>query len=199
MSTSQGTQQETKQSQLNQAGVMSSQRHQLAQEYSQADSGQDIQELVVFRVTTQEYAVPIRAVQEIILCLEPTTIPNSPPSVEGIINLRGKIIPVVNSHIRLGIDMEKSNYGKSGSQSASMTDERIIILQVGEETVGLVVDAVSEVINLAESQISPTPAQLSVNAQFVTGVGKYNGRLLTLLDPEKIISAKDVEATLQSL
>ena len=192
---------QTRNSQLNETGVMSSQRHQLNTEYEhQLEAGQDVLELVVFKVTTQEYAVPIRAVQEIILCQKPTTIPNSPASVEGIINLRGKIIPVVNSHIRLGIDLNYSSFNKATdvSDASTMADERIIILQVGEETIGLVVDAVSEVLNLSNADISPTPAQLSLNTQFVTGIGKYNGRLLTLLDPEKILSMKEFELTLQN-
>lgn len=148
-------------------------------------------ELVAFRVSNQEYAVPIASVQEIILCQAPTRIPNAPTSVEGIINLRGKIIPIVNSHTRLGIEDTRETV-LDPSKASVDAEERIIILQVEEQTVGFVVDGVSEVLNLETSNINQPP-QDNTQSRFVTGIGKYNDRLLILLDPSKIISTKDAE------
>jgi purine-binding chemotaxis protein CheW len=163
---------------------------------------QELLEVVVFKVSGQEYAVPIQDVQEIILCQNPTRIPNASDSVEGIINLRGKIIPVVNSHIRLGlaqssktplstasnvatVETELNSTPEEKGQLAS-SEDRIIILQVDNQTVGFVVDAVSEVLNLPMEDITPPP-QDAHQGRFVVGVGKYQERLLIVLDSAKIM------------
>lgn len=176
-----------------------SNQSQASQQQSSDAVVKETYEMIVFNVSSQEYAVPITSVQEIILYQFPTRIPNAPAAIEGIINLRGKIIPVVNAYKRLGLkealsssdDANVSN--KMKAASGIMVNDRIIILQVADQTVGIVVDAVSEVLQLNSDEIVAPPQQLAVNARFVTGIGKYQNRLLIMLDPSKLIFDKDGE------
>ncbi|MGR6835249.1 chemotaxis protein CheW [Syntrophomonas erecta] len=139
-------------------------------------------QLVVFTIrqgeVVCEYGVPITQVQEIITMVNPTKLPQAPDFVEGIINLRGKIIPI--------IDLKKRfNMG----QSQVTDDTRSVVVEVEGQTVGIIVDEVSEVLRLPVSSIEPPPAVVGgINAEYLTGVGKLDDRLLILLDMDKILS-----------
>lgn len=139
-------------------------------------------QLVVFRLKHEdnvcEYGVPITKVQEIITMVTPTKMPQTPDFVEGIINLRGKIIPI--------IDLKKRfNMG-----SSDLTAEtRSVVVEVEGQTVGIIVDEVSEVLRLSEDSIEPPPAVAGgITADYLTGVGKLENRLLILLDMDKILN-----------
>ena len=144
-----------------------------------SQSGSDILQLVVFQLGGEEFGVEIMQVQEIIRMPEITRIPQSPEYVEGVINLRGKIIVVVN------LDTKFALHSKALDE-----DSRIIIVEVGDNVVGMVVDSVSEVMRLASSSVDPTPEIIStkIKADYLKGVGKLDGRLLILLDLERVLS-----------
>ena len=139
-------------------------------------------QLVVFMLkqgdVVCEYGVPITQVQEIITMTRPTQLPQSPDFVEGIINLRGEIIPI--------IDLKKRF--KMGASDIT-SDTRSVVVEVAGQTVGIIVDEVSEVLRLSHNDIEPPPAMVGgITAEYLTGVGKREGRLLILLDMNKILS-----------
>lgn len=139
-------------------------------------------QLVTFRLGDEEYAVDVAQVQEIVRLVAITPVPRAPEHVEGVINLRGRIVPVVDLAVRLGLPKRE--------RSAS---SRIVITQVGERTVGMLVDAVSEVLRLSTSAIEAAPDLLkaSLSHDFFTGVGKIEERLLILLDLPRVLSRED--------
>lgn len=142
-------------------------------------------QLVVFTLRQEdqicEYGVPITKVQEIISMTTPTKMPQTPDFVEGIINLRGKIIPIID--LKKRFDMGKSNI---------TNDTRSVIVEVEGQTVGIIVDEVSEVLRLQVDNIEPPPAVVGgITAEYLTGVGKLDNRLLILLDVDKILTDKE--------
>ena len=140
-------------------------------------AGPEILQLVSFKLDNEEYAVDILKVQEINRMVEITSIPNAPSSVEGVINLRGKVIPVVNLRKKFGLVSKEMD-----SQS------RIMVVDVGT-TVGLIVDSVSEVLRLSSDTVEHPPSMTANNgsSEYIRGVGKLEDRLLILLDIEKLL------------
>jgi len=143
-------------------------------------------QVIIFKLGSEEYAVPINAVQEIIMPQKATRIPKSPRYVEGVINLRGNIIPV--------IDAKKKFYIKNNS-ATNLIDKRIMIIEVEDETTGLIVDNVNEVVNIVTSEIEPPPIDLEENAEIFCGIGKYDNRLLILINAEKFMSISEDDAS----
>lgn len=140
-------------------------------------------QLVVFKLGEEEYGVDILNVQEIIKMVEFTKLPNLPTFIEGVINLRGKIIPVIDLKKRFNLTTKEYN-----------DDNRIVVIDVNNTTVGMVVDAVSEVLRIASNTIEATPALISsIDTDYLKGVGKLEDRLLILLDIEKIFSTAQKE------
>lgn len=145
----------------------------------------DLNQLVVFNLGVEEFGINIMQVQEIIRMPDITRIPKSPEYVKGVINLRGKIIVVM--------DLDK----RFGMQSNEMTDEsRIVVVDIDGTIVGLVVDSVSEVIRLNTSNIEQTPEIITqkINAEYLEGVGKLDDRLLILLNLGNIVNDAAVAA-----
>ena len=144
-----------------------------------AHASGDLLQLVVFQLGGEEFGVEIMQVQEIIRMPEITRIPQSPEYVEGVINLRGKIIVVINLDTKFGLHSKELD-----------EDSRIIIVEVGDNVVGMVVDSVSEVMRLASSSVEPAPEIIStkIKADYLKGVGKLDERLLILLDLERVLS-----------
>ncbi|WP_256623144.1 chemotaxis protein CheW [Methanolobus chelungpuianus] len=139
----------------------------------------DLLQLVIFNLGTEEFGIDIMKVQEIIRLPDITRIPKSPDYIKGVINLRGKIIVVMDLDKRFGLP------------SKEITEEsRIIVADVDGSIVGMVVDSVSEVIRLMASSVDPTPEIIthSINASYLRGVGKIDDRLLILLNLENIIN-----------
>jgi len=142
-------------------------------------------QLVVFALNNQgticEYGVPIANVQEIITLHEATKVPAAPDFVQGIINLRGQIIPIIDLKKKFGMGKADVN-----------ADSRSVVVEVEGQTVGIIVDGVSEVLRLSVDAIEPPPALIgSVSEEFITGVGKYDDRLLILLDMDKILNDEE--------
>ncbi len=135
-------------------------------------------QLVVFRLGEEEYGVPITQVKEINLLTKPTRIPKSPPFLEGVINLRGEIIPVID--LKKRFELEHIRYSDDG---------RIMIVEINGSIVGLIVDEVSEVLRLPKSSIEPPPPVIAgITSTYLEGVGKLDDRMLILLDLNEILT-----------
>jgi purine-binding chemotaxis protein CheW len=144
-----------------------------------ADSGvvAEILQLVTFNLENEEYAVDILKVQEINRMREITRVPNTPAYVEGVINLRGKVIPVVNLRSKFSLDEREND-----------TQSRIMIMDIQGITMGLVVDAVSEVLRIPSNIVEPTPPMASnISTEFIRGIAKLEDRLIILLDMEMLV------------
>lgn len=141
----------------------------------------EILQLVSFLIGEEEYGVDILLVQEIIRMMEITKVPNAPDFVDGVVNLRGRIIPVIDLRTKLG--MPRKEHDKN---------TRIIVVEVAGKTVGFIVDAVTEVLRIPASITEPPPEIVAgVNAEFIKAVGKLDDRLLILIDLEKILSTQE--------
>lgn len=136
-------------------------------------------QMIVFQICNEEYSVPINCIQEIIMLQVPTRIPKSPYFVQGVINLRGNIIPVIDGKKRFNLSLESH---------VATSESRIIVMEVEDGTIGLIVDAVSEVVHLGVSDIEAPPVDMDDECDFLWGVGKYQDRLLILLNPEKFLN-----------
>lgn len=142
------------------------------------EAGNDQLQLVTFDVAGEEFAVDILAVREINRMMTLTRVPNSPPEVEGVINLRGKIIPVIDLRRRFGL-----------TQSDHSQDSRIVVVEVSERVVGFIVDRVHEVLRIQKSIVEPAPEMVcSIDSDFIAGVGKLEDRLVILLDVAKLFA-----------
>lgn len=143
-------------------------------------------QLVVFRLGDEEFGVEIGNVQEIIRLTSITRIPQAGDFINGIINLRGRIIVVINLSVVMGME------------SAVKRDEnaRIIVADVGDTVVGFMVDSVSEVIRLPVKDIEPAPAIIAdrIGTEYLRGVGKMEDRLLILLKLDKILGAEKLNS-----
>jgi len=133
--------------------------------------------IVGFRVGRETFGVPIGLVHEIVRVPEITNVPDSPGYVEGVINLRGKIVSVVDLRKRFG-EKEITAHKKN----------RILVTEVDGKMVGLIVDAASEVLKIPDSEIELPPSVFEEGElNYVTGVGKLHGRLVILIDLSKIL------------
>lgn len=138
------------------------------------------QQIVLFRLAAEEYGISISQVKEIIQYKGATRLPQTPISMEGVINLRGKVIPV--------IDLAK-RFGLSPSEGA---DKRAIIIETAEQEIGLVVNEVTEVIRLQDSAIEPAPT-MTASTDYIRGIGQSGDRLLILLDVDKLFGSNEIE------
>lgn len=142
------------------------------------DESSDILQLVTFCIGDEEFGVDILIVSEIIRLVEITPVPHAPHFIEGVINLRGRVLPVVG--LRKRFSMEE----------IEMTDKtRIIVMMWEQQLVGFLVDSVSEVLRLPGSTIEPTPPVIAgIGAEYIDGVGKLGDRLLILLDMQSLLA-----------
>jgi purine-binding chemotaxis protein CheW len=143
----------------------------------------DIHEIQVacFRLGEDVYAADIMRIKEIIRLQKLTTLPKSPPFVEGVLNLRGSVIPVID--LRKRFDLLVTDYGK---------DTRLLIISVGRQGLGLVVDEVTEVITVPVKDIKPPPRVTSgVYAEYLVGVCLFRESLIMLLNLDKILSVRE--------
>jgi purine-binding chemotaxis protein CheW len=141
------------------------------------------EQVVVFTVADEYYAVEIGAVESIIRFQEITVVPRAPMCIEGVTNLRGLVLPVIDLRTRFGMPrVERTK------------DTRIVVVEVNDIIVGLVVDAVTEVLRIPEKAIEPpSPLMLSVDSAFIRGIGKVDGRLIILLDLNKAMVLQDIQ------
>jgi len=145
----------------------------------------DLLQLVSFRVGREEFGLDILRVQEIIRVQQLTRVPNSPGFVEGVINLRGKVIPVISL---------RRIFGWDGAEHDKQT--RIVVIDVSGTVVGFLVDSVSEVLRVPAGTVEPPPRLGEVKREYVSGVGKLENRLLILLDVDRLMT--DSEAHVAS-
>ena len=140
------------------------------------DNGDELH-LVTFRVDQEEYAVEIGRVQEIIRVGTITTVPNSLSFIQGVINLRGRVIPVLNLRIRLDLP-----------ESALTKHSRIMIVETGAKVLGMLVDGVSQVMRIPAASIDPPPVDGDQKTDFVSGIGRVDSRLILLMDLERVLA-----------
>ena len=140
-------------------------------------------QVAVFMLNNTYYGVPILQVKEIVKMTEITKLPNTPDFVQGIVNLRGEIIPIIDMRRRFGLpDIEISENWK------------ILILKSGEVLFGVMVDQISEVEKIPTALIENPPKIVAgVNGKFISGIAKTENRLLILLDVERILSDEEIE------
>lgn len=146
----------------------------------------ELLQLVGFRIGGEEFALDILRVQEIIRVQQLTRVPNSADFVDGVINLRGKVIPVVALRKRFGL--EQIPHGK---------ETRIVVVEVNHSVLGFIVDSVSEVLRIPARTVEPPPRLGKVQREYVSGVGKLDNRLLILLDVDRVMCESE-EALLQA-
>lgn len=146
-------------------------------------------EFLTFTLGHEEYGVEILKVQEIRSYEAPTTIANAPEFLKGVVNLRGVIVPIVDMRIKFGL--EKANYDQFTV---------VIILNVAHRVVGMVVDSVSDVLQLSGEQIREAPQfGASLDTEYITGLGTVDKRMLILIDIEKLMTSQDMALTDQAL
>tara|TARA_R110002096_G_scaffold173781_5_gene348408 strand:- start:34124 stop:34696 length:573 start_codon:yes stop_codon:yes gene_type:complete len=148
------------------------------------NTGGDPLRLVSFNVGAERFAVDILRVQEINRMMSLTKVPQSPPGVCGIINLRGRIVPVLDLRARFGIQI-----------SEELDSSRIIVVDVKGTTVGFIVDAVHEVLQIDQGIIEKMPSISSAaDSSFILGVAKLADTLLILLDLDQLLTSESLES-----
>lgn len=141
-------------------------------------------QLVAFQLGEESYGVDIAQVQEIIRMQPVTKVPGAPTFVEGVINLRGRVIPVLDLRKRFNLPARQDT-----------KDTRIVVVEVPPHTVGMIVDAVDEVLRISEDKVEPpSPFIASIDTEYLRGVGKLEGKLLILLDLSKVLSKEEKNA-----
>jgi purine-binding chemotaxis protein CheW len=138
----------------------------------------DSEQVVSFRIGGEVMAINVGIVSEIVRIREITEVPQVPIFVQGVMNLRGHIIPVLNLRCRLGMPPAENT-----------RSTRIVVVDVEGESVGMVVDGVEEVVTFSTAEIAPpSPVLVSVNTDFVRGIARREGTLIILLDVERVVS-----------
>jgi purine-binding chemotaxis protein CheW len=133
-------------------------------------------QFLTFTLCDQDFGIEILRVQEIKNFTRVTPIPNTPPCIKGVMNLRGTVIPIVD--LRMKLNMVAAEYSRFTV---------IIVVNVGAKIMGLVVDAVSDVLNVGADSIDEAPELGSIDTSFIKGLAKANDRLVTLLDIDQLL------------
>ena len=136
-------------------------------------------QLVIFSLGSEEYALPITRVQEIIRYTEPRMVASRTAWIRGVINLRGKIVPVCDLAERLGLELERSAVAK------------IVIVETQTGTAGVIVDDVEEVMTVEDSQLEDVP---TADTAYVDAIAKLDDRLAILLNPDGLLAGLDIAA-----
>ena len=148
-----------------------------------AVAGAEMQ-LVVFELGDESYAVDISRVQDINRMQEITEIPHAPESVVGVINLRGRVIPVIDLRKRFGLP-----------EAVHTKDTRIVVVHLEGNLIGVIVDAVSQVLRISADIVEPpSPVLAGVDSRYLRGIAKLDDRLVILLDLDFVLSRREQEA-----
>ena len=140
-------------------------------------------QLVVFDLAEETYGVDIGSVREIIRIQEITKVPRTPNYVEGVINLRGKVIPVIDLRKKFGF-----------SKAENTKDTRNVVVDIGGDDIGVVVDAVTEVLRLSSDAVEPPSGVITTaDSDYLLGIAKLENRLVILLDLQKALAAMDLK------
>jgi purine-binding chemotaxis protein CheW len=141
-----------------------------------------IREFLAFKLGNEEYGIDILRVQEIRSYEKPTRIANAPEFVKGVVNLRGAIVPIID--MRLKLKLEQAPYDHLTV---------VIVLNIGQRVMGMVVDAVSDVITLAAEQLRPVPQfNAGLAGEHLLAIGAVDERMLILVDIEKLMSGAEI-------
>lgn len=144
---------------------------------------QELIQLVGFKLGNEDFGIDIGRVQEINMMMQLTKIPNSNRFIEGVVNLRGKIVPVINLRERLGL-CKKVDDGKT----------KIIVSDVNNKLIGYIVDEVNEVLRISRSIIEPAPEIVTgIESELIEGVAKLEDRLLILLNLDKVLTITEIK------
>jgi purine-binding chemotaxis protein CheW len=142
---------------------------------------EEVLQLVSFNIGQEEFGLDIQRIQEINRMVDITRVPNSPEFVCGVINLRGKVIPIIELRKRFGFPPKEKD-----------KNTRIIVVELGEAVIGFIVDAVQEVIRIPKNITEPPPPIVAgIGSEYITAVAKLENRLLILLDPDRILLEKE--------
>jgi purine-binding chemotaxis protein CheW len=142
-------------------------------------------QLVIFELASESYGIEIANVESIIKMQEITRVPKCPDFVEGITNLRGTVLPVIDLAKRFSIPEQKRN-----------NDTRIIVVSLDETKIGMIVTAVSEVLTIDDSVIEPAPAIVTtINSSFIAGIARIDAKLIILLNLDQILSKEEKAQT----
>lgn len=168
----------------------------MAEKNALADNNKNTEHLqgkyLTFQLANQEYGLVILKVKEIIGMMEITILPRTPEYVKGVINLRGKVIPVIDLRLRFGLN------------EIEYTEKTcIIVVEIYENglniQMGIIVDAVSEVLNVSSEEIEPTPRfGVSINTDYILGMAKSKEGVRTLLDIDKVLVSDEVSTIIES-
>lgn len=138
-------------------------------------------QLVVFDLAGEVYGVDINSVREIIRMQAVTHVPNAPDFVEGVINLRGRVIPIVDLRKRFGLNV-----------SDETSDTRVVVVDIAGQNIGIIVDAVIEVLRLGADAIEPASSLITTeDSYYLEGIAKLNSKLLILLDLDRVLSSEE--------
>ncbi len=143
---------------------------------------EELLQLVSFRVGEEEFGLDILRVQEIIRIQPLTRVPNLPDYIDGVFNLRGEVIPVIGLRTRLGLEKQPSD-----------KQTRIVVVEVHGQTLGFMVDSVSEVLRIRSGTVEPIPRLGNSERDYISGVGKLDCRLLLLIDLERLMSGTEFD------
>lgn len=149
--------------------------------------------LVIFRLGEEEFGAPIHQVHEILRMVEITRVPRAPKFIEGVINLRGRIIPIIDLRRRFDLPMNTSD-----------SKQRIMEVEVDGQILGMIVDEVSEVIRIPVDAIESAPPMIAdIAGEYLAGIAKLPGRILIMLNFDKILSEQETlqieQASIESL
>lgn len=139
--------------------------------------------LVTFSVDGEEYGIDISSVQEIIRVSQITAVPNAPDFVRGVINLRGRVIPVLNLRKRLELP-----------DGVLTKNSRIMVVECGAKVLGLLVDGVSHVIRIPTASVDTPPGEVDGTKAFVKGIGKIDSRLIMIMELDKVLAKETRQA-----
>lgn len=149
---------------------------------AQAGSANRVREFLAFKLGNEEYGIDILRVQEIRSYEVPTRLANVPEFIQGVVNLRGVIVPIVDMRLKFRLDEAKYDHFTV-----------VIVLNIGSRVVGMVVDSVSDVITLTPDQLRAVPEfSSSIDADHLLAIGAVDDRMLILLDIEKLMHSSDM-------
>lgn len=155
-------------------------------EKAKAGADQPPRQFLTFAVSGEEYGVDIMIVREIKGWTETTRLPNSPEFMRGVMNLRGLIIPIFDLRMRF-----------SGGLTDATPKHVVIILAVGDRNIGILVDAVSDILDVAADQIKPAPAgETAADADYISGLISLESRMVVVLNVEHLFDIKQIEKTI---
>ena len=136
----------------------------------------DVVQLVGFIIGDEEYAIPILAIQEIIKPFTWTRVPQVPLYVKGVFNMRGAVIPLIDLRLKFGLAEQKHN-----------DETRFIVMKVGDEVAGFVIDRLTMALRIKKENIGPAPDTLNTEDSLIDGVGKEADRIITILKADKLL------------